>query len=54
MKKNKTQNAPIDRVEAAPEIGLSAEQVNERIKKGYVNIATDPNKKTTGKIIAGT
>lgn len=53
MRKIKTQNAPIDRIEAKPDVGLSAEQVNERFKKGYVNIATDPNKKTTGKIIAG-
>ena len=53
MKKNKTQKVPVDRVEAAPDVGLSKEQVDERVKKGHVNIATDPNKKTTGKIIAG-
>ena len=53
MKKNKNQKVPVDRVEATPDIGLSKEQVDERVKKGHVNIATDPNKKTTGKIIAG-
>ena len=53
MKKSRYQKSPIERVEAAPERGLSAQQVEERTQKGYVNIATDPNKKTTGKIIAG-
>ena len=34
-------------------LGLNAQQVEERIKKGYVNAATDPNEKTTLKILAG-
>ena len=53
MSKINTQKTPIDRVETTPELGLSADQVEERVKKGHVNIATDPNKKTTGKIIVG-
>ena len=53
MSKKTTQREPIDRVQPLAEAGLTAAQVDERVKKGYVNIATDPNEKTTLKIIAG-
>ena len=53
MSKKSIQRPQLDRVEASPETGLTAAQVEERVKKGYVNIATDPNEKSTGKIIAG-
>lgn len=53
MSKKPQQKPPIERVEAAPEQGLSAKAVEERVQKGYVNKATDPNEKSTLKIIAG-
>ena len=53
MKKPIAQLQPIERVQAKPEEGLSSAAVEERVKKGYVNIATDPNEKSTLKIIAG-
>ena len=53
MSKKSFERQPIDRVEAAPSAGLSTQAVEERVKKGYVNIATDPNEKTTLKIVAG-
>ncbi len=53
MSKKTTQRDPVERVQAAIEIGLNAQQVEERTKKGWVNIATDPNEKSTLKIIAG-
>lgn len=53
MSKKTEQRPPIKRVEAAPEQGLTAQAVEERVQKGYVNIATDPNEKSTLKIIAG-
>lgn len=53
MKKNKDKKLPIERIKAAPDAGLSAEAVEERINKGYVNQATDPYEKSNIKIIAG-
>ena len=53
MKKKTTVRQPIDRVQASPEAGLSEQQVKERVDKGYSNIATDPNEKSTLKILAG-
>lgn len=53
MSKQTEQRPPIDRVQAAADTGLTAQQVGERVEKGYVNIATDPNEKSTLKIIAG-
>lgn len=53
MSKKVTQKAPIERVQAPADTGLNAQAVEERVKKGYVNIATDPNEKSTLKIIAG-
>ncbi|MBR1535274.1 MAG: hypothetical protein IJ639_12985, partial [Ruminococcus sp.] len=53
MSKKPSLREPIERVQASSEKGLTAEQVEERVKKGYVNIATDPNEKSTLKIIAG-
>ncbi|MBP5255507.1 MAG: HAD-IC family P-type ATPase, partial [Clostridia bacterium] len=44
---------PIERIEASPETGLSEAAVDERIAKGYVNVALDPNEKSVPKIIAG-
>ncbi len=52
MRKQTLNRPPIDRVKANVETGLTSAQVDERIKKGYVNIATDPNEKSTLKIIA--
>lgn len=53
MSKKSVERPPIERVLTQAETGLSAQQVEERIKKGYVNAATDPNEKTTLKILAG-
>ena len=53
MSKKLIQRPPIERIEASAESGLSAQAVEERKQKGYVNIATDPNEKSTLKIIAG-
>lgn len=52
MKKWK-QRAPLER--ACPDFqkGLTAEQVTERVQKGYTNLADDPNEKGTMRIIAG-
>ena len=52
MKKKDIQRPPIKRISAVPDIGLTAKEVDERIKKGYVNITSDPNDKSTLKIIA--
>ena len=52
MRKPAVTRPPIDRIEPHADTGLAADQVDERIKKGYVNIATDPNEKSTMKIIA--
>ena len=53
MSKKAVQREPVERIQTSAEVGLTSEQVAERTKKGYVNIATDPNEKTTLKIIAG-
>ena len=53
MNKSRTQKPLIERIQATPEKGLSTKDAEERDKRGYSNIAVDPNKKTTGKIIAG-
>lgn len=53
MSKKAAQRPPIDRAQAMPNEGLTAAQVRERVEKGYVNEATDPNEKSTLKIIAG-
>lgn len=53
MSKKAAQREPVERIQTSAEVGLTSEQVAERTKKGYVNIATDPNEKTTLKIIAG-
>ena len=53
MSKKTIQKQPVDRIQALPDVGLTSKQVDERKNKGYVNIATDPNDKSTAKIIAG-
>ena len=53
MSKKAVQRRPVDRIEAAPDKGLTSAQVKERVEKGWLNIAVDPNEKSTGKIIAG-
>ena len=52
MKKRTAPRQPVERIQAAPDQGLTDAAVTERIDKGYVNIATDPNEKSTAKIIA--
>lgn len=52
MKKKNNQKPPIVRIESDPYKGLTAEQVADRVSKGYVNVATDPNEKSTIKILA--
>ncbi len=52
MAKKITEKPPIERVQASPESGLSAQAVQERVTKGYVNTSTDPNKKTPLSILA--
>ncbi len=52
MSKKTVERPFIERVDADPAVGLSAAQVDERLKKGYANIATDPNNKSTLKIFA--
>ena len=53
MSKRSTVRQPVERVEAAPDKGLTPAQVKERAGKGWLNIATDPNEKSAGKIILG-
>ncbi len=53
MSRKKINRPPIDRIQASPELGLTEEAVEERIKKGYVNVSIDPNEKSSIKIIAG-
>ena len=53
MSKKTVQRPPIDRIDASPDLGLSTQQAEERARKGYLNIAADPNEKTTLKIITG-
>ena len=52
MSRQTTQRPPLERIQTTAETGLTAQAVEERVKKGYVNVATDPNEKTTLKIIA--
>ena len=52
MNKRK-QRAPIDRVCPDCDRGLTSEQVEERVRKGYVNFSDDPHEKSTLQIIAG-
>jgi cation-transporting ATPase E len=47
------QKPPIERVVADVGKGLTKEQIDERMQKGYANKATESNEKSTGKIIAG-
>ena len=51
MKKKRIQREPIERIQASADTGLTEKQVSERISKGYVNTATDPNEKTTLQIL---
>ena len=53
MSKKVVEKPFIERVEADPSAGLTQKQVDERVSKGYVNVATDPNDKSTLKILAG-
>lgn len=53
MAKNSIKREPLQRVEADIKTGLTAEQVNERIAKGYENKADDPNEKSAIKIVLG-
>ena len=53
MSKKVAQRQPITRVKTTADTGLSTMAVEERVRKGYVNIATDPNEKSTMKIVAG-
>ncbi|MBQ3866151.1 MAG: HAD-IC family P-type ATPase, partial [Clostridia bacterium] len=50
MKKTQ-QKAPIERVQADAERGLTAQQVRERTEKGYVNKVTDTGEKTGRQIL---
>lgn len=53
MSRKTAQRLPLDRVQPSPDRGLTTAQVEERVQKGYVNVAADPNEKTAGKIITG-
>lgn len=52
MNKKAVERPFIERVEADPSRGLTQAQVAERVSKGYCNVATDPNNKSTLKILA--
>ena len=52
MRKAPVQRQHIERISAPADKGLSKKAVEERVKKGYVNTPTDPNEKSTLKIIA--
>lgn len=51
--RKRNQRAPIDRICPDFHRGLTPEQIAERVGKGYVNVADDPNDKSTLKIVAG-
>lgn len=51
--KSSTERLPVERTLASAEAGLTSAQVKERTEKGYVNVATDLNQKSAGKIILG-
>ncbi len=53
MSKKQLTRLPIERIEASADSGLTAQAVKERVEKGYVNTSTDPNEKSTLKIVAG-
>lgn len=53
MSKKAVKRNPIVRVEPDVQTGLTSEQVEERIKNGYANIATDNNDKNFLQILAG-
>ena len=44
-------NRVLPRIEAAPEIGLTAAQARERFENGYANVMPDTASKTVGQII---
>ena len=44
-------NKVIPRTETSAEVGLSAEQAEERLQNGYGNTRPDPPTKTVGQII---
>ena len=52
MKNKKAEKPPIKRVQATCETGLTKQEVDERIRKGYVNVAQDPNRKNMAQIVA--
>lgn len=52
MRQKNIQRPPLKRIQADPDKGLTAEEVRERVNKGYLNITTDPNEKSALKIIA--
>ena len=51
MSKKVAAKPPLERVSASPETGLTGKDIDERVKKGYINKATDPNQKTPLKIL---
>ena len=51
--KQKRQSAPLERINSDFQTGLTREQVEERTRKGYVNLADDPNEKGAFKIVMG-
>ena len=53
MSKRTAERPAIPRLQPSPEKGLTAAQVEERTRMGCVNVAADPNEKSTLKIIAG-
>ncbi|MBP5312489.1 MAG: HAD-IC family P-type ATPase [Clostridia bacterium] len=52
MGKKAVEKPFLERVDADPSAGLTGSQAEERIAKGYRNIAADPNDKSTLKILA--
>ena len=52
MKNTKAEKPPIKRVQATYETGLTKQEVDERIRKGYVNVTQDPNQKNMAQIVA--
>ena len=51
MSKKVAAKPPLERVSASPETGLTGKDIDERVKNGYINKATDPNQKTPLKIL---
>ncbi len=52
MSKKIIKKQPVSRIQASPDVGLTSQQVAERTNKGHINFTTDPNEKSTAKIIA--